>query len=75
MRIVAGSARGRVLATPKKADVIRPTADRVRETLFNVLGQSGKVQVKVKSPAKNRQPSGRERLDLEFYLFIVMRTY
>jgi len=29
-----------VLATPKKADVIRPTADRVRETLFNVLGQT-----------------------------------
>lgn len=39
MRIVAGSARGRVLAGPKSDDVIRPTADRVRETLFNVLGQ------------------------------------
>jgi 16S rRNA (guanine966-N2)-methyltransferase len=39
MRIVAGTARGRVLKTPAKADVIRPTADRVRETLFNVLGQ------------------------------------
>jgi len=40
VRIVAGSARGRVLATPKAADRIRPTADRVRETLFNVLGQT-----------------------------------
>jgi 16S rRNA (guanine(966)-N(2))-methyltransferase RsmD len=39
MRIVAGTAKGRVLATPKSDDVIRPTADRVRETLFNVLGQ------------------------------------
>ncbi len=39
MRIVAGSAKGRVLAAPKSDDVIRPTADRVRETLFNVLGQ------------------------------------
>ncbi|HEY0880001.1 MAG TPA: RsmD family RNA methyltransferase, partial [Archangium sp.] len=38
MRIVAGSARGRVLAAPKSDDVIRPTADRVRETIFNVLG-------------------------------------
>ena len=39
MRIVAGSARGRTLKTPKRADVIRPTADRVRESIFNVLGQ------------------------------------
>jgi 16S rRNA (guanine966-N2)-methyltransferase len=39
MRIVAGSARGRPLQGPKKADRIRPTADRVRESLFNVLGQ------------------------------------
>ncbi len=39
MRIVAGTAKGRVLATPKNADVIRPTADRTRETIFNVLGQ------------------------------------
>lgn len=40
MRIVAGSARGRALAGPKATSRhIRPTADRVRETLFNVLGQ------------------------------------
>lgn len=39
MRIVAGSAKGRVLAAPESDDVIRPTADRVRETIFNVLGQ------------------------------------
>ncbi len=40
MRIVGGSARGRVLLAPKSAATIRPTADRVRETLFNVLGQT-----------------------------------
>jgi 16S rRNA (guanine(966)-N(2))-methyltransferase RsmD len=40
MRIVAGSAKGRALAGPKSTSKhIRPTADRVRETIFNVLGQ------------------------------------
>lgn len=40
MRIVAGSAKGRALSGPKATSKhIRPTADRVRETLFNVLGQ------------------------------------
>ncbi|MBU8897428.1 16S rRNA (guanine(966)-N(2))-methyltransferase RsmD [Corallococcus sp. H22C18031201] len=40
MRIVAGTARGRSLAGPKATSQhIRPTADRVRETLFNMLGQ------------------------------------
>ncbi len=40
MRIVAGSARGRALAGPKATSKhIRPTADRVRESLFNILGQ------------------------------------
>ena len=40
MRIVAGSAKGRALQGPKPTSRhIRPTADRVRETLFNVLGQ------------------------------------
>lgn len=40
MRIVAGTLRGRVLKAPKNADVIRPTADRVRQALFDVLGQT-----------------------------------
>jgi 16S rRNA (guanine(966)-N(2))-methyltransferase RsmD len=40
VRIVAGTAKGRTLRTPRSADVIRPTADRVRQTLFDVLGQS-----------------------------------
>lgn len=36
MRIIAGSARGRRIAAPK-GSAIRPTADRVREALFNIL--------------------------------------
>jgi len=36
VRIVGGDQRGRRLATPK-TDVIRPTSDRLREALFNVL--------------------------------------
>ncbi len=39
MRIIAGSAKGRVLQGPGNAQGVRPTADRVRESLFNVLGQ------------------------------------
>ncbi|MEO6867897.1 MAG: 16S rRNA (guanine(966)-N(2))-methyltransferase RsmD [Gaiellales bacterium] len=37
MRIVSGQFRGRRLATPRGRDV-RPTADRVREALFSILG-------------------------------------
>lgn len=36
MRIISGSARGRRLETPR-GDVIRPTTDRVREAVFNML--------------------------------------
>jgi 16S rRNA (guanine(966)-N(2))-methyltransferase RsmD len=36
LRIIGGSARGRRLLTPKHAR-IRPTADRVKESLFNIL--------------------------------------
>jgi 16S rRNA (guanine966-N2)-methyltransferase len=36
MRIVAGRFRGRAIVAPKD-DSVRPTADRVRESLFNVL--------------------------------------
>lgn len=37
MRVITGTARGRHLSTVKGRD-IRPTADRVKESLFNVLG-------------------------------------
>ncbi|MEX0753216.1 MAG: 16S rRNA (guanine(966)-N(2))-methyltransferase RsmD [Xanthobacteraceae bacterium] len=36
MRIVGGRLRGRALTAPK-SQAIRPTADRLRETLFNIL--------------------------------------
>jgi 16S rRNA (guanine966-N2)-methyltransferase len=39
MRIIAGRLKGRRLAAPPGLDV-RPTSDRLRETLFNVLGES-----------------------------------
>ena|ERR1051325_8326974 len=39
MRIVGGRLRGRALAAPKSQG-IRPTADRLRESLFNILTHS-----------------------------------
>jgi 16S rRNA (guanine966-N2)-methyltransferase len=38
VRIIGGALRGRVVRFPRGVEV-RPTADRVRETLFNWLGQ------------------------------------
>lgn len=40
MRITGGTARNRKLISPKATgkDIIRPTSDRVREALFNILG-------------------------------------
>jgi len=39
VRVIAGTARGRRLATPKGSRV-RPTADRVKEALFNILAST-----------------------------------
>ena len=39
MRIVGGRLRGRNLAAPR-SQAIRPTADRTRETLFNILAHA-----------------------------------
>lgn len=40
LRIISGTARGRKLTAPPEKDTsIRPTADRAREALFNILGQ------------------------------------
>ena len=39
MRIVAGEFKGRHLKTPAW-DGLRPTSDRLRETLFNILGDA-----------------------------------
>ena len=43
MRIIGGVAKGRKLFTPGnrfKGPVVRPTSDRAREAVFNILGQS-----------------------------------
>ena len=39
MRIVGGSLRGRALVTPRSY-AVRPTADRLRESLFNILAHA-----------------------------------
>lgn len=47
MRIIAGEARGRRLATLGQGDALaqlRPTSDRVRESLFSVLASMGRVE-------------------------------
>ena len=38
MRVIAGTYRSRLLASPPGTST-RPTSDRLRETLFNILGQ------------------------------------
>jgi 16S rRNA (guanine966-N2)-methyltransferase len=38
MRIISGMSKGRKLATPKSQS-LRPTSDRVKESIFNVLGE------------------------------------
>ena len=43
MRIVGGQFRGRVLFSPE-GQVTRPTADRVRESLFNILTGVGDLE-------------------------------
>ena len=44
MRIISGVSKGRRLLTPRRPS-IRPTSDRVKESIFNILG--GEVQGKV----------------------------
>lgn len=47
MRIIAGEARGRRLATLGKGDALaqlRPTSDRVRESLFSVLTSMDRIE-------------------------------
>lgn len=39
MRVVGGTLRGRALAAPS-SDAVRPTTDRVREALFNVIAHA-----------------------------------
>jgi len=43
MRIISGTSKGRRLVTPK-GQALRPTSDRVKESIFNILG--GEVEGK-----------------------------
>ena len=45
MRVIAGELKGRRLATPARGADVRPTADRVREALFSILGDVGSLRV------------------------------
>ena len=51
MRVIAGSARRLLLKAPL-GDNTRPTTDRIKETLFNMIQNEKKLQKK--SPIKNR---------------------
>ncbi len=42
MRVIAGRSRGRRL-TAKLPTVVRPTSDRVKESIFDILGSAGGV--------------------------------
>ena len=44
MRVVAGELRGRRLEAPR-GDAVRPTADRVREAVFSILGDVAGTRV------------------------------
>ncbi|MDR2870020.1 MAG: 16S rRNA (guanine(966)-N(2))-methyltransferase RsmD [Deferribacteraceae bacterium] len=39
MRISSGSLKGRVLASPKDASIMRPTSEKVRAAVFSSLGE------------------------------------
>src|ERR1700733_11722151 len=43
MRVIGGRSRGRRLA-PKLPRSVRPTSDRVREAVFDILGSQGGVE-------------------------------
>jgi 16S rRNA (guanine966-N2)-methyltransferase len=46
VRVVAGELKGRRLASPpRRSAAVRPTADRVREALFSILGDVGQTVV------------------------------
>lgn len=37
MRVITGSARGRLLKTLDGSDIVRPTADKVKEAMFSIV--------------------------------------
>lgn len=59
MRVVAGSARGRPLRAPT-GRATRPTSDRVRESIFNILASQGCFD----GPIGDPEPQGISVVDL-----------
>ena len=56
MRIIAGTNKGRTLKAPKW-DGLRPTSDKLRETLFNILRRASKARAcstSLPAPARSR---------------------
>ena len=49
MRIITGRARGARLKAPKGMETTRPTSDRVKESLYSILGSmvSGRTLVSI----------------------------
>jgi 16S rRNA (guanine(966)-N(2))-methyltransferase RsmD len=45
VRVIAGTARGRTLLGPPAGAATRPTSDKVREAIFNVLGDVSDLRV------------------------------
>ena len=37
MRVIAGAFKGRRLVAPKGSRIVRPTTDRVKESVFSIL--------------------------------------
>ena len=61
MRIVAGTARGRRLAAPA-GEGTRPTSDKVRGAIFNVLGQFFDGRPRPRPLRRDRGPGDRGAL-------------
>lgn len=62
MRIISGSLKGRKLAT-SKGRTLRPTSDRVKESMFNILGKEveGKIVLDLFSGTGNLGIEGLSR--------------
>src|SRR5260370_36868320 len=61
MRIIGGRAGGRSLKAPR-GDKTRPTSDKVREALFNILASRGDMPARVLDLYAGTGPLGLEAL-------------
>ena len=54
MRIIAGANKGRTLKAPKW-DGLRPTSDKLRETLFNILADARRRRAGARRVCRHRR--------------------